>query len=165
MRARGWLAAAVFLAACGVAEVESDRAVFFGDLAIGEQRDVALLLVNSGDAPVTLAFETSSAEFTPLEPSRTLAAGASSSVLLRFSPTDLGPRTGKLIIASSLGRSWISLSGRGTGPRLTAPAQVWLAGCARLGTGRGGRQHDAHAAEHRHPRLAAGAPAAARRWR
>jgi len=126
MRARGWLAAAVFLAACGVAEVESDRALFFGDLAIGEQRDVALLLVNSGAAPVTLGFETSSAEFTPLERSRTLAAGESSSVLLRFSPADLGPRSGKLIIASSLGRSWISLSGRGTGPRLTAPAQVWL---------------------------------------
>lgn len=126
MRARGWLAAAVFLAACGVAEVESQRELFFGDLAIGEQRDVALLLVNSGEAPVTLTFESSSAEFTPLEPSRTVAAGESASVHIRFSPADLGPRTGQLIVASSLGTSFISLSGRGTGPRLAAPAQVWL---------------------------------------
>ncbi|MDP1827478.1 MAG: choice-of-anchor D domain-containing protein [Archangium sp.] len=110
-----------FLAACSPAPLVHDDSMVFGDVELGQSRRVALVLTNSGSAPQALAFE-ATGDFTVEEARATLGGGATSSLMVRFSPTDLGARAGTLVI----GDVEVALSGRGTGPRFSAAAQVTL---------------------------------------
>ena len=110
------------LVACGPrdAKLQHEATMEFGDLAIGASSRLELELTNTGEKPAELVFTTDTPDFRTDELGRTLNAGESSTLVVRFSPTALGPRTGTL----SLGASTVALSGRGIGPKLAVPSQV-----------------------------------------
>ena len=101
------------LAACGSSRVEHVAALEFGDVAVGQSRRVALELKNQGTVAVALTFE-ATGDFTIDEASRTLAPNEDAILLVRFSPTDVGARSGTLAMHSASGTAPLSLSGRGT---------------------------------------------------
>lgn len=107
--------------ACSPARLEHDDSMVFGDVEVGQSRRVALVLTNSGSAPLALTVE-ATGDFAAEDAPATLGAGQTSTLMVRFSPTDLGARTGTL----TLGDAEVRLSGRGTGPRFSAAEQVTL---------------------------------------
>ena len=94
--------------------------MFFGDVALGDSRQVALTLTNPGEEAQPLRFQVLEGDFAIDESSRTLAKNETTTILVRFTPKDLGPRTGRLAIDGTE----LTLSGRGTGARLSAPGRV-----------------------------------------
>lgn len=126
MRSLPRAAALCLLAACSSGQVEHDASMVFGDVELGQSRLVALVLTNHSSAPEALTFESPSEDFTVEEASRTLSANETSIVHVRFTPSDLGPRTGTLSIHGALGESEVTLSGRGTGPRFSTPTPLSL---------------------------------------
>lgn len=116
--------AALVLTSCGGPRLVHDTELLFGDVPVGESRAVALVLSNEGSSPGVANFSVDEAEFAVVgENSRWLNPGETATVLVRFTPTDLGRRSGTL----SIGGALVALSGRGTGPRLSAPDPVILA--------------------------------------
>ena len=94
--------------------------MYFGDVALGASRRVALTITNSlaQSRPVTLRIL--EGDFTLDDAPRTLGANETLTLLVRFTPTDLGQRTGRLAINGAE----LALLGRGTGARLSSPAQL-----------------------------------------
>lgn len=121
MRFPAATAALCLLAACSPARLEHDDSMVFGDVELGQSRRVALALTNSGAATLALTIE-AAGDFVVEDAPATLGGGQTSILMVRFSPTDLGARTGTL----TLGDANVTLSGRGTGPRFSAAAQVTL---------------------------------------
>lgn len=107
------------LAACSPAPAAHAPSMFLGDVALGESRAVALTLTTR--APQRLTFEVLEGDFTVDESSRALGADETATLPVRFTPTDLGARLGRL----SINGEEVALSGRGTGPRISAPARVY----------------------------------------
>ena len=132
MRALAIIAAG-FLAGCGAGQLEHEPAMVFGDLAIGQSRGVALQVTNRSEDPVALTFEVTPGDFSLDEATRTLGAHQTSTLLVRFSPQDLGVREGALVLRSARRVSQVTLSGRGTGPRLAVPEQLNLGLVALVG--------------------------------
>ena len=116
---------AMIATACAPGRVEHQASMIFGDEAIGQTRTLALQLTNRGAEPLALTFEVTG-DFSVEEAARTVEAEATSGIRVRFSPTELGPRTGVLTIRSSRGISQIPLAGRGTRPGLSLPSRVTL---------------------------------------
>lgn len=125
MRFLPW--AALVLMACGPSRVEHPTAMGFGDVRVGASRSVALVLTNSGPAATQLTFAVDG-DFSLEETSRTSSAGETTTLLVKFSPTGVGARSGTL----SINGAQVALSGRGTGPRLSVPHEVVLAPIALL---------------------------------
>lgn len=125
MRSLGW-AAVMLLMACGPSRLEHESTMEFGDVAVGESRAVALVLNNRGPQALALTFEVLSGDFGVDEASRTLAADSTSTLMVRFTPTELGAHEGLLMIRSPLGAAVVALSGRAQGPRLSIASPVIL---------------------------------------
>ena len=125
MRLLSRFTALCLLGACSSSRVEHDASMVFGDVEVGQSRSVALTLTNRGSASEALTFEPTG-DFSLEEASTRLSVGQTTILHVRFSPTDLGPRTGTLAIHGGRGASEVRLSGRGTGPRFTAPTQLSL---------------------------------------
>jgi hypothetical protein len=93
----------------------------FGSIALGATADLSLVLANKGTAPVTgLALSlggTAAGDFqvTVPCPQTTLAAGASCTVTVAFSPSAVGARSGTLTVASSDPSSPVAVPLSGTG--------------------------------------------------
>lgn len=120
MRFIGWVAVVSLFAACGEGRVRHDATMQFGDVAIGESRAVALTL--SSSSARTIAFEMLEGDFTVEETSRSFRVNETSTLLVRFTPTQLGTRIGTLRV----GGNEIALTGSGTGPQITAEHPVVL---------------------------------------
>ncbi len=75
---------------------------------------VAFTLTNAGTAPLTISNITTSGNFaTSGTLPSSIAAGGTAPVSVVFTPASTGPRTGSLIITSSLGTYTVNLSGNG----------------------------------------------------
>lgn len=114
------LVMACALVACGSREpsVKHDEAMEFGNVAIGDSRDLELQLTNTSEKSVELTFTLEGTDFTIDAGARTLTRGETITLTVHFAPTALGPRTGTL----NTGVSSVALSGRGIGPRISAPS-------------------------------------------
>ena len=120
MRFIDWVAVVGLFAACGGGRVQHDPSMQFGDVAIGESREVALLL--SSSSAQTLTFEVLEGDFSVVESSRTFRGNETSTLRVRFTPTQLGTRTGTLKVSGNE----IALTGSGTGPQISAEHPVVL---------------------------------------
>ena len=92
-------------------------ALNFGNIAIGASANLTLTLTNTGSASVDNLTLTLIGDFAVTGPcsTSTLTPGSSCPVTVTFSPTDLGPRSGSLTVASTDANSpaQIPLSGAG----------------------------------------------------
>ncbi|MDP1826113.1 MAG: choice-of-anchor D domain-containing protein [Archangium sp.] len=125
MGLRSLVAVAVLATACGTGRLEHESSMVFGDQEIGRTRDLGLQLTNRGTAPLALTFEVSG-DFSVEEASRPVGAGETSTLVVHFTPTELGLRTGTLTIRSPSATSEIALAGNGTRPALSLPSRVTL---------------------------------------
>jgi len=76
----------------------------FGLVSVGQSRDLALAVINTGSATLTInSIASNNARFTVVSPATpfTIAAGARQTVTVRFSPSAAGPQTGALSISSN----------------------------------------------------------------
>jgi hypothetical protein len=105
----------------GVPAIEtSPTALAFGDVAVGQNKEVSLLVRNTGAAALTVSSMTASpAAFAAVSAATpfTVAAGSSQEVKVRFSPPSAGKQSGTLTISSndpSRGTVTVSLEGNGS---------------------------------------------------
>lgn len=98
----------------------SPRNVAFGNVTRGQSQQRAVVIENTGDAPLEItALATSNPQYTLLSPQPPLVIpeGNSQTVTIAFSPTALGPDNGELQIASTdsdEGLITVGLAGNGT---------------------------------------------------
>ncbi len=119
MRLVGWVAVVSLCAACD-GRVVHQPSLLFGSVAIGESRELPLLL--SSDTAQNVAFELSPGDFSIVENSLTLRPNETATLLVRFTPTALHTRTATL----KIGAKKVSLTGSGAGPEITAEHPVVL---------------------------------------
>jgi hypothetical protein len=96
----------------------------FGNVSVGQTKDLTLSVVNSGSAPLTVSsIVSSNARFavtTPAAPFN-VAAGATQSVNVRFSPTAAGALSGTLTVSGNdPARPSIAINLTGTGTAATS---------------------------------------------
>lgn len=102
---RGSATGAVIVRAENIANIEATPAgLDFGSVAMGKMFDAALMVRNSGNAPLTInAVASSNPQFSATSPARpfTVAPRSQQSLIVRFAPTAAGAQTGALTIASN----------------------------------------------------------------
>ncbi|MBI3209167.1 MAG: choice-of-anchor D domain-containing protein [Candidatus Solibacter usitatus] len=94
----------------------SPTALDFGSIAAGQRADKTLTLTNTGSSALTVNTLSATGVFSVVSPSAplTVAAGASTTVTVRFSPLAAGAQTGTLTIAGSASTITVPLSGTAT---------------------------------------------------
>jgi hypothetical protein len=101
----------------------------FGDIAVGRIGEVAITVENAGNAGLTLsyAFSQPSQEIQIFRATEKLAAGQSSSLILRFVPNSTGSKTASLVITTNdTAHPSITVSLAGNGVQSPAPvAGLW----------------------------------------
>jgi hypothetical protein len=125
-----WLtvvAVVVVMTGCGAAQLEHAATFDCADVALGQSRTSTLQVVNHGPGVAVLELLSEGDEFSLEETSRTLAEGEVFAARVTFTPADLGPRTGSLLVRRGAASSIVALSGCGTGPRLSVRNVVTLA--------------------------------------
>jgi len=93
--------------------------ITFPGAAVGSSSNLILRVTNSGSASGTISSISTSGPFTlatPITTPPTLAPGGSFSVPLTFTPTEVGPQTGYLVVGNA---APFLLSGQGLGVNLT----------------------------------------------
>ncbi|MEP7339380.1 MAG: choice-of-anchor D domain-containing protein, partial [Acidobacteriota bacterium] len=101
----------------------------FGNVKVGQNRDMQITVRNTGDLPLTVSSITSSSpQFSVTSPASpfNVAAGASAIVNLRFAPNSAGLKTGTLSINSNdpgRARVDVALAGTGLAPLLEVTPQ------------------------------------------
>lgn len=103
----------------------SESSIDFGDVLVGAIRTLPWVLLNDGNAPASVSW-TTTAPFSILPASATVAAGASANVAGAFSPTAASKETASVSISTSPGDvlcaalpTALPLAGRGTMGALT----------------------------------------------
>jgi len=106
----------------------------FGNVKVGQNRDLQITARNTGDALLTISSITSSnAQFSVISPASpfNIAAGGNAVVNLRFAPTSAGARAGTLSINSndpSRARVDVVLTGTGLAPIVEVTPQSLIFG-------------------------------------
>jgi len=123
--AAGTVTATVTTGPFPVIDISQTGALDFGAVTVGQTKDLALTIRNTGTAALTVnSIPPSNPQFTVPSPARpfTLVAGGQQTVVVRFAPTSAGQKTGTLTIASNDPvRPSVELSIQGTGGSLAPP--------------------------------------------
>lgn len=96
----------------------SPSTLSFASTTVGEESAASTLTIaNAGDEPLTIASIAASAEFAIVGSVASIAAGASATVGVKFSPSSEGAKVGNVTIASNApgSPSTVALSGTGVG--------------------------------------------------
>lgn len=117
------------VAGCGPAKapaaLEHDAALDFGAVGVGTERWLDLALENTGETPALVTASVDSASFSLGRASFAVDRGGRFTLRVRFGPRALGAATGVLSLRTDDGATrTVSVSGRGTGPQLSAPDVV-----------------------------------------
>jgi Carboxypeptidase regulatory-like domain/HYDIN/CFA65/VesB-like, Ig-like domain len=103
----------------------------FGDVVVGQSKDLTLTVRNTGTASLTLGDVSAPASIAPMmtatNASKVVAPGSSTSMTIRFSPTSAGSVSGMITIGAdqTSGTNTIAMSGTG----MNAPvARITIAG-------------------------------------
>lgn len=97
----------------------------FGNVAVGQNKDLTVTIRNSGSAALTVnSISNSNARFSVTSPATpfTVAAGGQQTVSVRFAPTGVGAQTGNLTLASNdRSRASVSVTLAGNGVTAAVP--------------------------------------------
>ncbi len=120
--------------------IESPQTLDFGTVALGQNREMALAIRNTGNEPLTVnTISSSSAQFRAVSPATPFSVVTSGerAATIRFEPTAAGPQTATLTIASTdpfRQTVTVSLSGTGFAPPTIAISVTSLTFNAQSGT-------------------------------
>lgn len=109
----------------------------FGQVEVGSSVDRSVTITNRGNAPATISSLTASGPFTVLSNMAgvTIDPGASTTTLVRFSPTTTGSQVGALTLRDEAGGTVLqaTLRGEGTSAALTSDQTLIDYGIYRIG--------------------------------
>jgi hypothetical protein len=110
------------VSATGLGSAYSVPSTFdFGNQVLSTSRPQVFTITNSGNLPLEISSVVGTGDFSASENCFSVAAGASCTITINFSPTAVGARTGTITIAdnTSSATRHISLTGNGTDFQLT----------------------------------------------
>jgi hypothetical protein len=110
--------------------------LIFGSEVVGVASAVQMVSVsNTGTSPLTVSSVTAAGDFVQTNNCNTVAAGASCSIQVTFSPTATGTRNGSITLIDSVGTQVVTLIGAGNAPGVNLSVSQIGFGSQTVGTG------------------------------